>query len=546
MTPKLKRNAMDIKDFVSQFDTHPILFVGSGLSRRYLKESPKWLELLINISKEIWGNDDKYLELAQKYNLDPTLIANDFEELFRNEIIDNPKFVDIKNQNNDNIRRGKMISPFKIYLSSLFSKLDYNEDNGDEIMLFKSLRNSIKSIVTTNYDGMLEDLFKFDPLVGNNIILSKQYGCIYKMHGCYTDPEKIIFTKSDYDKFHAQNKLIIAQLISLFIHNPVIFLGYGAEDCNVNSVLETIYEYVGNNQALRDKIKKNFLVVQYYQGSKNTKVTDYDKNLPSGVHLSFKQIQTDDYTSIYQALLNASYGVEAGTLRFVDDLANRIFTNTNDKKNAKIINYFVNDLNNTDPSNLVLGIMDKNDVEQVKQSIIYKDKHINVTYDYFIENYFKIIDNNDTETLKLINTLKPKIAKNQYFPIFAFNTILSTVSFYLNDINEMKDIQDNLLNAYMNKCKPSLSIYNNIEGILNERGKSDSFKHKCLCYNVWRGKISLTSVEKYLRNYSMGKATSEFRRLITIYDYLKYSVTEMRESDDFDEFDDFGEDEETT
>lgn len=534
MGHKLKNTTVDIKDFVSQFETHPILFVGSGLSRRYLKYSPCWNDLLIDISKDIWGNDDKFLELAQEYKLDPTLIANDFEELFLNEIKDNPKFSKIKIQNDNNIRIGKIISPFKIYLASLFSNIDYKEDFKEEITLFKELKNNIKSIVTTNYDGMLENLFNFDPLVGNNIILSKQYGCIYKMHGCYTDPEKIIFTKSDYDKFQDQNRLIISQLISLFINNPVIFLGYGSEDPNVNNVLETIYNYVGNNQELRDKIKKNFLVVQYSPKSANTKVSDYDKNLPSGVHLSFKQIKTDDYTSIYQALRNASYGVEAGTLRLIDDLANRVFTKTKDKKNAKIINYFVNDINSTAPSNLVLGIIDKNDINQIKESIIYyKDKIVAATPDDFIVNYFEIVDKKITETIKLIDSLQPRISGQNYFPIFAFSEILGSSN--LNESNRLKDSLENKLIKHISKLnKKKYKRHISIDNILADSSITESQKDDCTVLNIWNGHISLSHFEIYLRNYKNEKKSTIFRRLIALYDYMNFGNSIKNEEEDID------------
>lgn len=523
----LKSDTMEIKDFVSQFKTHPILFVGSGLSRRYLKESPEWSELLSNISKDIWGNDSVYLDLSEKYNFEPTLIANDYEDLFRNEIKNNPKFENIKKQNEENIRNRKIISPFKIYLSTIFSKLEYKEEINEEIELFKSLVNSIKSIVTTNYDGMLEDLFNFNKLIGNDIIFSKQYGSIYKIHGCYTEPNKIIFTKKDYQDFHPQNKLILAQLISLFIHSPVIFLGYGTDDNNVNSVLETIYTYVGNNQSLRNQIKDNFLLVEYEKDSKNTIVSNFDKTLESGVHLSFNKITTDDYISIYKSILDAPCGIEAGILRLVDNLMERVFVDSKDKNNAQKINYFFDDISGANPSDCVLGVIREKDIEQVKESIVYKDKKVAISAMNFILDYFNIIEKEEIETIKLIDNLQPKVSKGQNFPIFGFAEIISnsTDSYRLECALRLKDNQENVLNKYIEKIGSCNKQHTDINSIFNDDTIAKTAKYNSIFWNVWNENISLSELEHYLKNYEEDKGGSDFRRLIALYDYIKYGIT---------------------
>lgn len=70
---------------------------------------------------------------------------------------------------------------------------------------------------------MVESIFSFNPLIGNNILLSNPYGSVYKIHGCVTAPETIIITEEDYKTFDKKYELIRAQLLSLFVHNPIIF-----------------------------------------------------------------------------------------------------------------------------------------------------------------------------------------------------------------------------------------------------------------------------------------------------------------------------------
>lgn len=38
-------------------------------------------------------------------------------------------------------------------------------------------------------------MFSFNPLIGNDILLSNPYGSVYKIHGCISAPDKIIITE---------------------------------------------------------------------------------------------------------------------------------------------------------------------------------------------------------------------------------------------------------------------------------------------------------------------------------------------------------------
>ncbi|MDI5499114.1 SIR2 family protein, partial [Salmonella enterica subsp. enterica serovar Montevideo] len=128
-------------------------------------------------------------------------------------------------------------------------------------------RKNIGSIITTNYDQLVENIFDFNPLIGNNILLSNPYGSVYKIHGCVSDPNNIIITGEDYANFDNKYELIRAQLLSIFIHNPIIFIGYSISDKNIKYLLKTIFSYVDLNTELAKRIKDNFLLVEYEKDS---------------------------------------------------------------------------------------------------------------------------------------------------------------------------------------------------------------------------------------------------------------------------------------
>lgn len=57
---------MNIIDFISKYKNHPILFIGTGMSLRYLKNSYTWDNLLKKIAYDFSGNEEYYLDIKSK------------------------------------------------------------------------------------------------------------------------------------------------------------------------------------------------------------------------------------------------------------------------------------------------------------------------------------------------------------------------------------------------------------------------------------------------------------------------------------------------
>ena len=300
------------------------------------------------------------------------------------------------------------VSRFKIYISSLFSDISIKDEMQDELMVLKKAKKNIGSIITTNYDRFIETFFDFKPLIGNDILLSNPYGSVYKIHGCITEPQKIIITTDDYKNFANKYELIRAQLLSLFIHSPIIFLGYNIGDSNIKDLLKTIFTYVNPNTPEADKIRSNFLLVEYDEGSTNTEVTEHDIVLEDIATIRINKIKTDDFISIYEAIGNLQLPVSAMDIRKVQNIVKEIYSGGDIKVSI------TEDLDKLDNKDKVLVIGSKNTVNYVYQ-----------TTKEMMVNYFSIIEEENARLIELIN--KQKIQSSQFFPIFAFSKITPNI-----------------------------------------------------------------------------------------------------------------------
>ena len=234
---------MTIQEFIAQYKNHPVLFIGTGISLRYLENSFTWDGLLSKIALELTDNPEYYLDIKAKCfiegKFDFLKIAALLEQDFNNKLSEdrNGKFKEINDIFYQKMSEGIHLSRFKIYICNLFSVLRFKTETSDELKEFRKIRKNVGSVITTNYDGLMENLFEFNKLIGNNILLSNPYGSVYKIHGCHENPEKVIITEKDYLDFNNKYELIRAQLLSLFIHNPIIFMGYSVNDDNIKKIL---------------------------------------------------------------------------------------------------------------------------------------------------------------------------------------------------------------------------------------------------------------------------------------------------------------------
>lgn len=326
---------MNIAAFISNYKNHPVLFIGTGISLRYLKNSYTWDGLLAKIAYDLKSNTEYYLDLKSeciensKYLFDK--IATMLEKEFNKDLMSdrNGKFKEINDIFYENMSNNINLSRFKIYIAQIFSKIELNPNKITELNELKKTRKNIGSIITTNYDNLVEETFEFNKLIGNDILLSNPYGSVYKIHGCSTDAGKMIITTSDYQHFNERYELIRAQLLSLFIHNPIIFLGYSIADENIKSILKTIFTYIELNSDQANKIRANFLLVEYDPSSNSQEIIEHDIDMEGFSTIRINKIKTDNFTAIYEALSNLQLPISALDVRKVQDIVREIYSGGN-------------------------------------------------------------------------------------------------------------------------------------------------------------------------------------------------------------------------
>lgn len=492
---------MNIQDFISNYHNHPVLFVGTGLSLRYLENSYSWDSLLKKVASEFNPDPEYYLDIKAEH-MNPAgyafdQIAAQLEKDFNQHLKDNRhgKFEHINDLFYANMEKGINISRFKLYLADLLKEVIIKDSASLEIAELKKARKNISSVITTNYDQMIEQLFSFNPLIGNDILLSNPYGSVYKIHGCVTQPGKIIITESDYEEFNRKYELIRAQLLSLFIHNPIIFIGYNIGDKNIKDILRTIFSYVEYNSDEARKIRDNFLLIEYENGSENTEVMEHDIDIEGFETIRINKLKTDNFTAIYQAIANLVLPVSAMDIRKVQTVVREIC------EGGAIEVSITEDLDELDNADKVLVVGSKKTI-----------KYEFLTTAEMMANYFRIIEESNAQLLCLLN--KQRIQSSQYFPIYAFSSICPEI----DRIEELKQQQQAKIESLI-ASPPSACHGNHLspQAVIDDPQIPQTYKTLEMICSIMSGQMNLGQVEDYLRNF-MNKRSTDYRKLLCAYD----------------------------
>ena len=279
-------------------------------------------------------------------------------------------------------------------------------------------------------------------------------------------------------------------------------MGYNVGDENIKKVLKTIFSYIPNNTEEAEKVRRNFLLVEYENGSTNLEITDHDIVI-DGSSIRINKLKTDDFLSLYRALATINLPISAMDVRKVQTIVKEIYSGGS----IKVI--FTESLDDMKNGDRILAIGSSKTI-----------KYQFMTISEMTQDYFTIIDESNSAILSLIN--KQKIAETQYFPIYGFSTICDDI----DDVARLKQIQKNNVESYIKeKCLQHSNTHNSAHDIDEDTSIAASYKNQAIMASVNSGNIPLDDLEKYLRSFPVEKRKDTgYRRLLCLYDLKKYDV----------------------
>lgn len=309
-----------IRDLLLEFECQPILFIGSGLSRRYIN-LPNWMELLKALFESIPDQSGRFEYYRQKYDGDPIKIGTALSD-----VVFEWAWQTGKNKfPADFFQKGKEKDCFVKYLCCDYIKniiLEASKIN----TVFKSELDALSAIrphaiITTNYDLFLEQIFDgYQPITGQTILKynANSFGEIFHVHGDISDPSTIVLTEKDYAEWSKKKKYVSAKLLTYFAEHPVFIIGYGIGDPNVKEILMDIGEIVADEDGL---IPNVYQVIWIPEGG--------EKSPPDSVILTadgreykIKAIYSNSFEWIFNALKGRS-ALSSINLKLVRALAAR-------------------------------------------------------------------------------------------------------------------------------------------------------------------------------------------------------------------------------
>jgi hypothetical protein len=505
---------------IFEFKNYPIVFIGSGISKRYLQHYPTWEELL----KEYWQKTnpevDFYnylLEIKEKYKNnvnDPsdldhkiytvaaTKIEDDFNKLFTKNGIQ-LEGLDAKKVFTENI------SPFKYSICQRFSDINLKpEINHEELASFKTLLKKAKMIITTNYDAFIEHLLLEQGItpklyVGNNGFFEDTIGWseLYKIHGDINSPQSIIINAKDYEMYDDKSILISAKILSNMIKNPILFIGYSLTDRNVKKLLSDFSSQLPKEDGR--KSAERIILIQYKPNEEEVitkQITDQQ------LQVTYTSVETDNYKEIYDEVSTVNEGLSPYDVLRYQRAIKTLIVNEGEKGNLDTLLVSPSDLDKLEESvkqgkNLVVALGDKKYVFTQIKEINYLEDYLfckneisnKLAIEFIVDStnslrlpFSKIIAKCNLKELNL--TQKSIIRLNQRIERHGMlNDIISAI--HLDKVNaakkftQIKDIKSSALS----KQKELLVIVKNIKNLqiddVERYVKTEAFQQFKTCEN---------------------------------------------------------------
>ncbi|MDY0931628.1 SIR2 family protein [Chryseobacterium sp. CFBP8996] len=516
----------EFKNHLLKFNTSPFLFIGSGFSRRYLN-IPTWEHLLIEMNGKL-NLSKPYEFYKSNSNSDLTKIASLMGEEFNSIWWTEERFQESR-EKFQKLATTKF-SPIKYEIAKRIEEnleVVENDDLEKEIKLLKKV--NIDGIITTNWDTLCEKLFpSFTSFVGQEeLIFSELFtvGEIYKIHGSVSNPNSLILTFEDYQDFQERNTYLAAKLLTLFIENPIVFIGYSLDDKNIQEILKSIIKCLTKEKV--QKLQDRLIFCQWTADEVEPQMTD-STMLISDTIIPIKLVKLNNFIDLFTVLANNKKKLPIKVLRQMKGMVYD-FVKSNNSKQKIFVADNLDDIENIHNAEFVYGIGIKDKLSDIGiKGIELKD----VLSDIIEDRKW------NSESISRL-CLPPMQINARFIPYFKHLRLGS----YLNEhgqINEDIDITEfspefisTVNNVKREDFYPNQSYLKKREEI-NEKCKSvndvlknyDNHLHHLVYIALLDDdKISLDELEQILKEkinlLHDSKIGTYYRKLVCLYDFLK-------------------------
>ena len=510
------------EDVVKSFNTCPYLFIGSGLTRRYLG-LPDWSGLLEHFCSRLSSDEFAYAALRQQGENDFGKMGDILEERFNDRWFEDKSFRTDSEFVSGFVK--KEVSPFKAEIAEYISSFAEPVDGfSEEIKVLSEICNkNISGIITTNYDSFLENNVAPDYKIyvgQEELIFSsiQSIGEIFKIHGSVTKPESIILTGKDYLRFDRKCAYLAAKLMTVFVEYPIIFIGYSISDDNIRKILAAIVDGLSSSQIAQ--LTNRFIFIRWVPELGNEiKISEHSKDI-GGTMVPMTLVETASFLRIFQALRGKRNGYPIRFLRYMKDAVCEYVMTAEPTKNMLVMPYTPN----IPEHELILYV--GADKEYKRQGLVGVD----------LEQWYKeimfdgTIKYNADDILEYGYPIVAKRATKSLLPVFKF---LSRAKKLHKNVKVIANYDD-LLNNDIIKQRAKVCNKNGVDDIVKDSGLDDNNKARYIAA-LTKDKIKIEELESFIKNLFMKypnalstcfenkNLSTNLRRIIRIYDFLKYS-----------------------
>lgn len=515
-----------LENKLKTFDTLPFLFVGAGLSRRYL-QTESWDGLLESYAKIAKKSDFGYRMYKEDLKTFETPVGENpklaslIEHDFNKRWLHDPEYERARERHKEAALAG--ISPFKIDIAEgLKSKQEnISSEYQEEIELFKNLSSKhISGIITTNYDTFLESCFNdYDVFIGQEeLIFSVIQGIaeIYKIHGCVTQPESIVINEGDYIKFINKNAYLASKILTLFLEHPIIFIGYSINDPNIEEILSSIVDCLNEEQL--EVLRERFIFVEWNNSDDPDRISTFQKSFKNGKRIDMTYLYIKDYSWFYESLTLIQSKYKASILRKLKSEIYDLVLSNEPKQSLQVINLEDDKLEDLE---IVVGVgVIRDFAEKGYEGVSVKEIYEDIVF-----------DNKNFDPVMIVEKALPTLLRRHSNSIPIYKYIKDYEEPLPEQIEKERktELKQFLNRGLINRSRTVIIEQRSVNAIAEEFELARSLEYICF---LSEEEINLDELCNFLQTtfnenpnileLQTRQIATNFRRVVKIYDFLRY------------------------